>query len=197
MFERTVQMVAVILCCLMLLQYSDQLSVLYSESLTLTHVDFSSTTQLNRSINYILLFCVRSNIIHVLVPAMVHIGKLFVYSQQFVRTARCLTRILRADITQLPKKIKLRHNIFSDCRNTDHSATLIDNIYFNSIKHSCVSGNLLYDILDHLPNFLIINKLSCSTFTPIIYRRDYSNFNVENHLHDIQLIDWEDVFTCD
>ena len=89
MFERAVQMVAVILCCLMLLQYSDQLSVLYSESLTLTHVDFSSTTQLNRSINYILLFCVRSNIIHVLAPAMVHIGKLFVYSQQFVRTARC------------------------------------------------------------------------------------------------------------
>ena len=52
---------------------------------------------------------------------------------------------------------------------------------------------MLYDIPDHLPNFLIINKLSCSTFAPIIYRRDYSNFNEENLLHDVQLIDWEDV----
>ena len=161
MFERPVQMVAVTLCYIMLFQYSDQLSVLYSESLTLTHVNLSSTTQLNRQSNCISLFCVRSNINQVLAPAKVHIGKLFVYSQQFVRTARCLTRILPADITQLPKKINLRHNIFSDCRITDHSATLIDNIYFISIEHSCVSGNLLYDTSDHLPNFLTINKLSC------------------------------------
>ena len=84
-------------------------------------------------------------------------------------------------------------HIIQPTRITEHSATLIDNIYFNSIEHCCVSGNLLYDISDHLPNFLIVNKFSCSTFTPTIYHRDYSNFNEENLLHDVQLIDWEDV----
>ena len=85
-------------------------------------------------------------------------------------------------------------HIIQPTRITDHSATLIDNIYFNSIEHYCISGNLLCDISDHLPNFLIINKLACSSFTPTIYRRDYSNFNEENLLHDVTLIDWGNVF---
>jgi hypothetical protein len=84
-------------------------------------------------------------------------------------------------------------HILQPTRITDHSATLIDNIFFNSIEHYSISGNLLCDISDHLPNFLIINKLTCSSFTPIIYHRDYSNFNENNLLHDVQQIDWEDV----
>ena len=75
---------------------------------------------------------------------------------------------------------------------TEHSATLVDNIYFNSIEHHCISGKLLY-ISDHLPNFLLVNKFLCSTFTPIIYCRDYSNYYKANLLYDVQLIDWEDV----
>ena len=34
---------------------------------------------------------------------------------------------------------------------THHSATLIDNI-FNSLEHYVISGNILTDITDHLPN---------------------------------------------
>ena len=41
-----------------------------------------------------------------------------------------------------------------------HSATLIDNIFFNLLEHYAVSGNIVCGITDHLPNFLIINKLS-------------------------------------
>lgn len=52
---------------------------------------------------------------------------------------------------------------------SDHSATLIDNIYY-SIEHDTISGNLAYDISDHLPNFLIINKLSYTTYKPDIYK---------------------------
>ena len=60
---------------------------------------------------------------------MVHISKLFVCSQQFVRTGRCITRKLRAHIAQFPKKINLRHNIFSDnpgqkCWDTEHLQAL-------------------------------------------------------------------------
>ena len=48
--------------------------------------------------------------------------------------------------------------ILKPTRITCHSATLIDNIYFNSVEHNTVSGNILDDTSDHLPNFLIINK---------------------------------------
>ena len=42
-------------------------------------------------------------------------------------------------------------------RITDHSATLIDNIFFNSLEHFVISGNLCYDLTDHLSNFLIVS----------------------------------------
>ena len=45
--------------------------------------------------------------------------------------------------------------ILQPTRITDHSASLIDNIFFNSLEHVSISGNLCYDLSDHLPNFLI------------------------------------------
>ena len=105
MFERPVQMAAVILCYIMLLQYMQiVISCHYFIRNPLLLHNLSSNTQLNGPINFISLCRVRSNIHHIIAPAMVHIGKLFVCSKQFVRTPRCLTRTLREDITQLPKK---------------------------------------------------------------------------------------------
>ena len=46
-------------------------------------------------------------------------------------------------------------------RITDHSATLIDNIFFNSIEHHVISGNVMYDLTDHLTNFLVIKCVTC------------------------------------
>ena len=43
-------------------------------------------------------------------------------------------------------------------RITDHTATLIDKIFFNSIEYETISGNIISDITDHLPNFLIIKN---------------------------------------
>ena len=45
--------------------------------------------------------------------------------------------------------------ILQPTRITDHLASLIDNIFFNSLEHFSISGNLCYDLSDHLPNFLI------------------------------------------
>ncbi len=45
--------------------------------------------------------------------------------------------------------------ILQTTRITGHSATLIDSIFINSIKHFVISGNLVYDLTDHLPNFII------------------------------------------
>ena len=47
-------------------------------------------------------------------------------------------------------------------RITDHSATLIDNIFTNDVCVDIKSGNLISDITDHFPNFVIIGSVSGS-----------------------------------
>lgn len=84
-------------------------------------------------------------------------------------------------------------HIIKPTRITDYSATLIDVIFFNSIEHSTISGNLLSDLSDHLPNFLIINKLSKTTYHPVIYKRDYSSFDEVELLEEVRAINWEEV----
>lgn len=42
----------------------------------------------------------------------------------------------------------------------DHTANLIDNIFFNSIEHFAVSGNKIYKLTYHLPNFILVTKSS-------------------------------------
>ena len=54
-----------------------------------------------------------------------------------------------------------------------YTATFIDYIFFNSIDYGTTSGNLS----DHLPNFLIINRLPVLIQKEKKYRRDYSNYN--------------------
>jgi hypothetical protein len=87
----------------------------------------------------------------------------------------------------------LQPHILQPTRITDHTATLIDNIYFKSLEHDCVSGNLISDISDHLPNFLIFNKLTSKSRKQYIYHRDYSKFNQERFLEEVRLVDWEEV----
>jgi len=66
-------------------------------------------------------------------------------SEQFINTLACYF---------------FQPHILQPTRITNHSATLIDNIFFNSIEHFMISGNLVYDLTDHLPNFIIINNFS-------------------------------------
>ena len=54
-------------------------------------------------------------------------------------------------------------HILQPTRISEHSATLIDHIFFNSLEHFTISGNIIYDISDHLPNFLIFDKFSAAT----------------------------------
>ena len=58
--------------------------------------------------------------------------------------------------------ILLEPHILKPTRITNHSSTLIDNIFFNSIKYQTVSGNLFHDLKDHLSNFLIIERFAFS-----------------------------------
>ena len=55
----------------------------------------------------------------------------------------------------------LEPHILKPTKITNHSSTLIDNMFFNSIEYQTVRGNLFHDLTDHLPNFLIIKGLPC------------------------------------
>ena len=81
-------------------------------------------------------------------------------------------------------------HILKPKRITNHSATLIDNIFFNSAEHFTASCNILYGTSDHLPNFLIVNKL-CSLPSKLkFFKRDYTNFDQSQFISDISAIDW-------
>ena len=83
--------------------------------------------------------------------------------------------------------------ILQPTRITDHTATLIDNIFLNSNKETfTISGNFIYDLTDHLPNFLIISNYTCLPNNIKMYRRDYSHFS-ESAFIDCQSVNWEEV----
>ena len=84
-------------------------------------------------------------------------------------------------------------HILKPTRITDHSATLIDNIFFNSLEHHAISGNVLSGISDHLPNFIIINKLSALPKNFKIYRRNYSSIDKDSLAAEFSNIDWNEI----
>ena len=85
-------------------------------------------------------------------------------------------------------------HILQPTRITDHSSTLIDNIFFNSVEHFTISGNIVYDLTDHLPNFILFNKFSALTPNIKIYKRDYSKLSEEALVNEVSSIDWNMLF---
>ena len=86
--------------------------------------------------------------------------------------------------------------ILQPTRITNHTATLIDNIFLNSKRETfTISGNIIYDLTDHLPNFLIIKNYSCLPNDIKLYKRDFSNFNEAAFIQECQFVNWEEVVT--
>ena len=84
-------------------------------------------------------------------------------------------------------------------RITNHSNTLIDNIFSNVIDPDIISGNLTATISDHLPQFAIIPNMfgNISGNKSNIYERDWSKFDQENFILDYFSVDWEDLLKID
>ena len=82
-------------------------------------------------------------------------------------------------------------DIIKPTRITYHSATLIDNIFVNSLAHHTISGNLVYDLTDHLPNFININKFTALPKNVSKVTKDYSNFDPNKFCDDARSINWE------
>ena len=67
--------------------------------------------------------------------------------------------------------------ILHPTRVTDHSATVIDNIFSNNTSYETTSGNIITQISDHFPQFLILNKVTMDYKTCSFAKRDFSNFS--------------------
>ena len=85
--------------------------------------------------------------------------------------------------------------ILQPTRISDHSTTLIDNIYGNNFEQESVSGNISIMFADHFSQFLSINKEIIKPSTSNVFKRDFSSFeenmyidvsiqNCNNNLHD-------------
>ena len=76
------------------------------------------------------------------------------------------------------------------------SKTLIDNIFFNSLEYHSYSGNLLYELSDHLTQFLILEGFVKERSLPesIMYKKDFEKFN-EREFEEIVIngTDWDNV----
>ena len=81
-------------------------------------------------------------------------------------------------------------------RITDRSATLIDHIYTNAPQKVFTSGMCLADISDHLPFFCTLaTKLPMHRHEK--YYRDYSHFDKELYVADLEKIDFYSLANSD
>ena len=81
-------------------------------------------------------------------------------------------------------------------RITEHTATLIDHIYTNIPDKVITSGICVADITDHLPVFCTLaNKLPKMKHTQ--FSRDFSHFNKDLSLNDIQNINFPELISVD
>lgn len=77
-------------------------------------------------------------------------------------------------------------------RITNHSSTLIDNIFFNYLEHHVVScGNIGSVVsLTIWLFFFIINKLSTLLTNYKLFKRDYSKVDSEALISEVENVNW-------
>ena len=75
-------------------------------------------------------------------------------------------------------------------RISTHSSTLIDNIFTNLLNPNIVSGNILTQTSDHLPQFLILQNENVTQNKTAVFKSDYSNFNGVHFVHDFNQMDF-------
>lgn len=55
----------------------------------------------------------------------------------------------------------------------------------------------MYDLSDHLPNFVILNRFSDVSSNTKLYRRNYSDFNQSAFLNGFRSVDCQSILECD
>ena len=76
------------------------------------------------------------------------------------------------------------------------SKTLVDHIFFNSLEYHSYSGNLLYELSDHLTQFLVLEGFVKERSLPetLMFKKDFKQFN-EREFEEtvINGLDWEEI----
>ena len=70
-----------------------------------------------------------------------------------------------------------------------NSSTLIDNIFSNITDNETVSGNIMTQITDHFPQFLIVKHAGITYKNLSYFQHDFSNLNEESLLQDFATLD--------
>ena len=84
-------------------------------------------------------------------------------------------------------------------RITEHSATLIDNIYTNNIAHYnayCKQGLLITDISDHLPIFHMVKTKQVTKPTSYITKRLITEERKLSFIQSVSDEDWNQILNC-
>ena len=84
-------------------------------------------------------------------------------------------------------------HILHPTRVTDHSAMIIDNIFFNTLEFDTLSGNLLTKISDHFPHFRVIKNVAVACKNCSLFQYDYSKFSEHLFQEDFKKLPWEDI----
>ena len=91
---------------------------------------------------------------------------------------------------------KVVHYIQQPTRVVGSPATLIDNIFMNSVEFVTVSSNLLCQLVDHLLQFFVLKDFRVS-YRPKyeqIFKRNYRSFKNNEFKNEINQIDWKTLF---
>ena len=81
-------------------------------------------------------------------------------------------------------------HILQPTRATEHTSTVIDNIFSNNIQDDITSGNVLLNLSDHFAQIVSVNREQIDTKKINMYRRDYSTFSSESFCDDVSIQNW-------
>ena len=89
--------------------------------------------------------------------------------------------------------------ILQPTRLAKNSKTVIDNIFLNSVEFNTFSGNLTSQILDHIPQFLILKDFYHKTLinSNNVFERNYRFFNHDEFKNDLKDIPWDNILSSD
>ena len=79
---------------------------------------------------------------------------------------------------------------------TDRSATLIDNSFANTFNFSTINSNLITNLSDHFPQFLITEDLKVNYASLNYFKYDYSHFCEEVFVQEIAELGFSLIYNC-
>ena len=81
-------------------------------------------------------------------------------------------------------------HVLQPTRITEHSSTIIDNIYGNNFTQETLSDNILIKFADHFSQFLSIKKNISKKKNNVVFKRDFSSFVEADFIDDVSIQNW-------